>query len=134
MSINVNEIINIRLEKAEETLNAAMELSNKGHTTSVINRVYYACFYAVNALILTGGYSSSKHSGVRSLFNQHFVRTGLVDGKWGRFYSDLYTKRQKGDYEDLVKFTTREEDEILEKAKIFIAEIKKITLNHIGKI
>lgn len=88
----------------------------------------------MNALILTGGYSSSKHSGVRSLFNQHFVKTRLVDGKWGRYYSDLYTKRQKGDYEDLVRFTVREENEILEKAKVFTSIIKKITLNHIGKI
>jgi len=41
-----------------------------------VNRLYYACFYAVSALLIQQGLSSSKHTGVRSLFNRHYVKTG----------------------------------------------------------
>ena len=55
----------------------------------------------VLALILTKDLSSSKHSGVKSLFNKHFVNLGCVNQKWGSFYSNLFINRQDVDYEDL---------------------------------
>jgi uncharacterized protein (UPF0332 family) len=35
-------------------------------------------FYEVLALLHTKNLSSSKHTGVRALFNEHFVKAGIV--------------------------------------------------------
>jgi hypothetical protein len=42
----------------------------------------YACFYAISALLVRDGLSSSKHAGVRSLFNRQYVKTGKIPKIW----------------------------------------------------
>ena len=93
-----------RLERAHESLEEAEILINKGHSNTFVNRLYYACFYAVSALLLTRGLSSAKHSGIRSLFHQNFVKSGMVNTELGQLYDRLSDNRQKGDYADLIRF------------------------------
>jgi len=45
------------------------------------------------------GIESKTHSTLKSLFSQHFVKTGKFDKKYGRLLSELYDWRQKADYE-----------------------------------
>jgi uncharacterized protein (UPF0332 family) len=71
-------LILYRLERAHESLDEANILMERGHANTFVNRLYYACFYAVSALLLTKELSSAKHSGVRSLFHQNFVKEGIV--------------------------------------------------------
>jgi uncharacterized protein len=99
--LDQQQIIQYRIQKAWETYNAAKVLIDTKYYSSALNRIYYACFYMVLALILTKDLSSSKHSGVKSLFNKHFVNLGCVNQKWGSFYSNLFINRQDVDYEDL---------------------------------
>ena len=72
------ELVLYRLQKARETLKDACILAGAGRWNPCVNRLYYACFYAVSALLVRQGLSSSKHAGVRGLFNQYFVKTGKV--------------------------------------------------------
>lgn len=73
-----------------------------------MNRLYYACFYAVTALILTKDLSSAKHSGVRMLFHQNFVKPGIIKIELGQFYDKLFRNRLKGDYTDYLRFSKDE--------------------------
>src|SRR3972149_10242075 len=41
-----------------------------------VNRAYYAMFHAVTALLLSEGMAFSRHSGVISAFDQHWLKTG----------------------------------------------------------
>ena len=72
------ELINYRKKRAKETLEDAKTMFGKTTLFSTVNRIYYSIFYEVTALLLTKGFSSSKHSGVRSIFNREFVKTGLI--------------------------------------------------------
>jgi uncharacterized protein (UPF0332 family) len=55
------ELARYRLKQAEESINDAICLfSGKGSPRSIINRAYYAMFYAVLALIVFEPYSSPK--------------------------------------------------------------------------
>ena len=45
-----------------------------------------------------------KHSGVRAAFHREFIKTGLLDVKWGKLYDQLFEDRQEGDYVALVSF------------------------------
>ncbi|NVM01277.1 MAG: HEPN domain-containing protein [Candidatus Helarchaeota archaeon] len=115
-------IIKYRLERAEETIKDAESLLNEGSLFSAVNRIYYAMFYSINALLLLKGLSSSKHSGVRNLFNKEFVNTGIVNKEFGRFYNTIFEYRQKGDYEDFVEFNKEDVRKWLKKANNFIRE------------
>lgn len=68
------DLIQYRLARARETYQEALLMYREKHWNVCANRWYYACFYAVNALFIRTGYASSKHAGVRSLFNQHVVK------------------------------------------------------------
>ena len=68
-------LIQYRLEQAREALGDAQALYNQGRTPqSVVNRSYYAMFYAVLALLVTIDRGTSKHRGVIALFDQEFIK------------------------------------------------------------
>lgn len=102
------ELIRYRIQRAFETLEEARLMAESAHWNGCVNRLYYACFYAVNALLLTKGLSSPKHTGVRALFSRHFVREGEFPKELASLYNSLFDTRQESDYED---FFTADPDE-----------------------
>jgi uncharacterized protein (UPF0332 family) len=91
-------LIRYRMDRARETRVEAELMAQTGHWNAWVNRLYYTCFYAVTALLLRHNLSASKHSGVRSLLNRHFVRTGAISSTLGMLYRNLFERRQHGDY------------------------------------
>lgn len=85
MTEEQKNIIELRLNRANETLDAAKILEDNHHYIAAVNRLYYACFYAVTALLETQELSSSKHSGVISLLNRNFVKTDIVNKEQAKF-------------------------------------------------
>ena len=77
MTPEERELVWYRLGRAEETLQEARGMLDSGHTNTAVNRMYYACFYAVTALLLIEGLHSAKHSRVRSLLTTHDGGAGL---------------------------------------------------------
>ena len=65
-------LISYRLERARESLDAAQLLFSNGMLTSSMNRIYYAMFYAVQALLVLHDASFSKHGKVKRYFNGRF--------------------------------------------------------------
>ena len=102
------DLIKYKLERSSETLEEAKIMLQSSHLFGAANRIYYACFYAVSALLLSKDLSSPKHSGVLSLFNRHFVKTGLIPVELGKFYSRLFDTRTESDYADLVTIDLKE--------------------------
>jgi hypothetical protein len=108
MTPETAELVRYRLGRATEALAEAALLLGHDHVRTAVNRLYYACFYAVSALLLTEGYSSPKHSGIRALFDQYWIASGRLPKDLGRLYRRLFDSRQKGDYADLVVFDPTE--------------------------
>jgi len=117
-------LISHRLERADECLDEARLLMEQGHVNTFVNRLYYACFYAVSALLLLREASSAKHSGTRSLFHQMFVKPGTIDIEMGQLYDRLFDNRQKADYADFIKFKLADVRGWLDEAKQFVSHIK----------
>ena len=115
-----------RLERAQESLEEAGILLEREYGNAFVNRIYYACFYAVSALLLTKGLSSAKHSGIRSLFHQNFVKSGVVDQELGHLYDRLFDNRQKSDYADFVRFDPKEVSDWYDEALEFVNTIESI--------
>jgi len=70
MNAEITKLVYHRLDRANESIREADLLLKAGYANTSVNRLYYACFYAVSALLLAKGYASPKHSGVRALFHQ----------------------------------------------------------------
>lgn len=122
------DLAKYRLEKARNTLLDAKKFIGNATLESTVNRIYYAMFYSVNALLITKGLSSSKHSRVRALFNKEIVNKGLTERPWGRFYSNMFDNRQEGDYKDFVKFEKEDVEMWLKKAEEFVNKIEELTM------
>ncbi len=71
-------LVEYRLERAREALDEAKLLFEAGHLHTYVNRLYYACFYAMSALLLTKGLSAGKHAHVRALLHREFIRPGII--------------------------------------------------------
>jgi uncharacterized protein (UPF0332 family) len=99
-----SELVQYRQRRARETLQDARILANAGSWNPCVNRLYYACFYVVSALLIQQGLSSSKHTGIRGLFNRYYIRTGKVPKELAQIYNDLFERRQESDYLDFVDF------------------------------
>lgn len=88
--------------------------------------MYYACFYAVGALLIEKNISPSSHSGTRLKFGQEFVKVGLIDKKYSKIYSDLFEKRHKGDYNDFFDYDEESVKRLFPKAQEFIEVVSKL--------
>lgn len=133
MKEETRTLITYRLERARESLEEANILLERGYGNTFVNRLYYACFYAVSALLLTKGLSSAKHSGIRSLFHQNFVKSGLVKTELAQFYDMLFDNRQKGDYADLIRFDPNEICDWHEEAQEFVETLGGIVKKEFGQ-
>ncbi len=95
----MRDLARLRIRQAHETLHdARILLENSGSPRSVINRSYYAAFYAVSALLASEGVSSRKHSGVISSFDQRFVKSGEIAVEFSRSLHELFGMRSEDDY------------------------------------
>lgn len=117
---------NYRLQRAKETiLEVEKHLENKFWNTA-INRMYYACFYAVGALLINHGIRTSSHKGARQKFGQLFVKTGKVDRSLAKHYADLFVKRSKGDYNDFFDYDEVAATNLLPLTRQFIQRIEDL--------
>ena len=67
---------------------------------TIANRLYYAAYNAVSALLISNGDTAQTHSGVRHIFGLKFIKTGILPPETGRLYHRLFSLRQTGDYDD----------------------------------
>lgn len=88
--------------------------------------MYYACFYAVGALLMNHGVETSSHSGTRQKFGQLFVKSGKVDRDLAKHYTDLFEKRHKGDYNDFFDYDEETVVQLFPLSKKLILKIEEL--------
>ena len=66
-------LMRYRMERADETMEEVGILAERGHYNAAVNRLYYACFYAVQALLLKHHIAATTHAGVKSMLGLHFI-------------------------------------------------------------
>jgi len=67
------DLIAAWLNRADQALASADLELRAGHLSFTVNRLYYACFYAVSGLLLTEGRQYARHSAVVAEFNRSWV-------------------------------------------------------------
>ena len=87
------------LEKADHALEVAESLYKQGFIHSASSRIYYAMFYAAQALLKSEDIEVVKHSAVESALGYHFAKTGKIDPKYHRMLINARKIREIIDYD-----------------------------------
>lgn len=119
-------LILYRIQRAGETLKEAEVMIRESFYNAAINRMYYACYYAVVALLLKYDIQTQTHNGVRTMLGLHFVATGKIPLKIGKTFTTLFEKRHSGDYDDFVYCDKEMVDELYPQAKLFIETMSEL--------
>lgn len=126
---DINDLIEYRTNRSIETLNEAKTMINNRFWNASVNRIYYSCYYIVSALLIIKSIETSSHKGIRQMFGLHFVQSGLVTKDDGRFFSDLYDRRQTGDYDDFVNYDEFTVIRLYEEAEGFVKRQLELVKN-----
>lgn len=122
----ISALVAHRLERAKETVQEAVDMLEKNHYNAAINRLYYACYYAVSALLTKNNIQAHTHSGVRQMFGMNFIVNGKLSRSFNITYSELFDKRHSGDYDDFLFFDRETVERLLPDTKAFIEAIEEL--------
>jgi uncharacterized protein (UPF0332 family) len=125
-------IFSYRMRQTEETLAEAVRMLDSGFSPrSIVNRAYYAMFYAVLALFIHADtpHKTSKHSGVIGIFNKEFIHTGKLDARFAKMFYDLFDERMELDYRDFAEVSEEDACNAVSSAREFVSAIKLLTDN-----
>ena len=119
----------IRVRRADEAFDDACFLCEHQRYNSAVNRLYYACFYIMNALFVAKDINEAQtHTEVRSLLRRAFLKTGILSVEMVNHFNALYDWCQEADYSDFVDFEQETTEVLIVKTKEFINEVKQIAV------
>jgi uncharacterized protein (UPF0332 family) len=78
------------------------------------------------ALLLDSDLKPSTHNGAKSNLSEYFIKTGKIDKEYEKIYSQLFTWRQKGDYDDMFDFKREKVIPYFEPVDKLISIIEKL--------
>lgn len=111
--------------KAERSLDAALTLFRENNFDFAVSRAYYSMFYMAEAVLLTKKLSFSKHSGVISGFNQHFVKPGIFDYGYYEMLRYAFEQRGVGDYKFQTQISKETAQKVIDDAREFLKVTKE---------
>lgn len=122
---HVKVLVTKRMQEAAECLDDGKYLLSAGRgARTVVNRAYYAAFYAVLALLQTVGKTPRKHKGALTLFDTEFIRTSLLQKDLSDTLHRLFDARQEDDYSMVDPVPLEEAVGFISDAERFVQAIR----------
>jgi len=129
MTENRKALVEYRLSQARDSIREADVLNQSGMSRrSVMNRLYYAMFYAVLALLQEKEMGTSKHSGAIALFDREYVKTGAFPKNMSKALHRAFELRQKGDYMEEAEVTADDIADIRPVTEQFVVYAERFLL------
>ena len=123
MDNSVKSLANYRLSKSESDLKAAKILFDSNLYSQSINRSYYSIFHSVRSLLSFDKFDSKKHSGIISYFNEHYIKTGLIEKNFSVILMSAERIRTESDYDDLFTASKEQAEKQIQNAVLFLERI-----------
>jgi uncharacterized protein (UPF0332 family) len=123
---SVKALVEYRLQHAKTTFAEVDSITESGFYNTAVNRLYYACYYAVIALLVKHNIPAQTHAGVKQMLGLHFVTTKKLNPEYARFYAQMFNNRISGDYDDFITFDLEMIEELIPQAQLFIEVIEKL--------
>lgn len=122
---DIEQLIKYRLEQAQTALDDGKYLyDGERSTQSIVNRAYYAMFYATLALLQKISKIPSKHTGVISLFDTEFVLKGILPKELSKNFHKAFELRQKSDYKVVTTISQEKALETWQNAVTFVNTVR----------
>jgi uncharacterized protein (UPF0332 family) len=122
--MDANLLIKLQTEKSQRFLLEADEMVLQKRWSLAANRYYYACYHIVHAVFIKQGIATKTHDGTLTELGKHFILTGQLDKKYGRFYARMIQLRIKADYNSIVEVTEAEVLEMSPLSHEFVAALE----------
>ena len=119
-------MVELEIERAEKIVQQFAVLQEQKFWDTLVNRMYYAIFHAVSALLIHNAIQVHTHRGALIAFNKEFVRTGVFSAEEGHLFSQLEGLRERGDYNCFIDATEEEIVPMIEPLKALIEKIKQV--------
>lgn len=124
-SANKEEIIKL-ITLSEDILKSAKSRLKEEFFRGSVSDSYYAAFYVAKAALLAKNVTSKTHKGTIRLFGENFVKKGLIDKKYGKWFNDLFEGRTKATYDVMLEVNEEKAKKDIELAKEFVKEVKNV--------
>lgn len=121
-----DETIQLKLAKAHSLLSEIDVMMTNKFYTSVVSRLYYSCFHATKALLLTKDLMPKTHKGTSTILHQRFVSNDLFDKQKADFFNDIMQERIEDDYNDFMILDEKEVIGFIEPAKLYVEYVSKL--------
>ena len=128
MSLSEEErrsIVELELDKVDKTLSQVDVQIKAKLWDFAANRLYYALFHAVSALLISDHHTVGTHSSAVSQFNMFYIKQGIFTKEDGRLYSRLQRLREDGDYNCSIEVEQEEVEDKIVPTKELIAKIRQ---------
>jgi len=122
----LSDYIQYKRDRAFEALDDIKKMLDNKMLSAAMNRIYYAGFYIVGALLLLDGFSTSKHRQLIGYFNKEYIKTGKVPVDIGEILDESYNNRVTADYHDFVDLTKTQVEEFYNQMKEFVGFIDQM--------
>jgi len=124
MDEDTRQMIQIYVDRAHHNLEAVGQLREWSYLDIALSRAYYACFYALTAVLYAIGVVRGKHSGVQAALSQFLIKPGLIEEKYKDIYNALKEKREESDYGPRFVPDPDEATRLLDGAGRFVARME----------
>ncbi len=124
-----NNLIQNRIDNAEEILIEAELLLNNKLLKGASSRIYYSLFNLAHGLALTDKFICKTHKTLQAYFNKEYIKTEIIPKEIGVVYNDAIKMRTTGDYQIAPKLNYEEVKQLLVQAK----ELKDIIIELLNK-
>jgi uncharacterized protein (UPF0332 family) len=114
------------LARSADNLRACEHLIQQRFYDIAASRVYYAIFYAAQALLINEGYQFSSHGAVHAAFGKYFVKSGRIDAKFHRYLLDTFRARQAADYGAIPEVSEQSARTMLGEAQEFLGMAQRL--------
>ena len=127
------EIIQLKLAKAKQLFAEVEVLIDNSFYNTAINRLYYSCFHATKALLLTKDLIPKTHSGTATILHQYFVLTNEFDASHASFFGKLMQERIEDDYNDFMILEVDDALVFFNPAKDYLVYVEDLIQQYLDK-
>ena len=123
---NRSLLVKMQMEKSRSEMLTVDLLVRENRPSAAIGRLYYAVFHAVSALLVHDSIRVKSHKGAYTQFCLHYVNTGKVSQRYGKWYKDLEDMREESDYNCFYSVTVEDVQNWMPLAKEMIDTIAEM--------
>jgi len=119
------DMSNYRFEQSEQCLVSAKTLIQVGDYKGASNRSYYCVFHAVRSVLAYENIDFKRHSAVIAYFRKKYIKTEIFAVRMSDILGELFTVRNRSDYDDFYVISREDVINQLESAEHFMNEVRK---------